>query len=96
MPIAPALPFISAAISAVGLIQGMSKKQEQPAAAAAPAPVIQPPTPAPEAQVAKAPTQQATKKVMQGMAGLDPTALTGPLGVGNDKLTLGKATVLGS
>ena len=92
MPIAPALPFISAAISAVGLIQGMNTKREwQPAATA-----IQPPTPAPEAQVAKAPTQQATKKAMQGVAGLDPTALTGPLGVGNDKLTLGKATVLGS
>lgn len=46
-----------------------------------------------QAQAAKLPDQSVFKKAMGG--GGDPTVLTGPQGIPDDKLLLGKSTVLG-
>lgn len=46
-----------------------------------------------QAQAAKLPDQNVFKKAMGG--GGDPTVLTGPQGIPDDKLLLGKSTVLG-
>lgn len=54
-----------------------------------PSPVAPPP-----GQASQTPEQSIFKKALRGMG--DPTALTGPGGVSNTSLTLGKATVLGS
>lgn len=86
MPIAAALPFISAAFSIYGaLSQGGGNDQ----------PAVVPPKPVKPPQAAKVPEQAVYKKGMAGAGAGDPTALTGPGGIPSDKLYLGKSTVLG-
>lgn len=64
----------------------------------------QPPMPTPPqapvaSQAALTPEQGTVKRNIRGVgsgAGADPTLLTGPGGVPNDLLTLGRSTLLGS
>lgn len=81
---------IFSGISAIGSLLGATKKSS----AAAPAPQVQAPVAPPASQAAQTPVESQARKGLPG--GVDPTALTGALGIPSDKLTLGKSTVLGS
>lgn len=77
----------SAVFSGVSAVSNLMKTDKAPA--------IQAPTAPPQA--AKTPDQGVLKRKIAAAFGAgDPTALTGPGGVSNDSLTLGKSTVLGA
>lgn len=76
---------IGLVFSGLSALQGLMKPSGQAN--------VQAPVAPPASQAAITPDQPAFKK---GVATGDPTLLTGPQGVPDDKLTLGKPTILGS
>lgn len=59
-------------------------------------PKVEAPAAPPAPQADKTPEQNVFKKKIGGVSPGDPTVLAGPGGVPNDKLLLGKSTLLGS
>lgn len=80
------ISLITGAISLFSALGGGKSGGSQQASA--PQKPVAPP------QAAKVPEQATYKKGMAAVS--DPTALTGPGGIPNDKLYLGKSTVLGA
>lgn len=101
------LSWVMPAIGAIGgiaQIASMFKKPKMPEASGGPTflPSAQAPIPAPQSQAAVTPDESARRKGVQSMMGNAPkagalnTLLTGPGGVSNDALNLGKSTLLGA
>ena len=99
---AVSLTTVAAAVSTVASIYTMtqrSKQQQQQQAAIAPPPAPEPPPPLP--QGSKAPDVNVVRRANAGAEGggvnsPNNTLLTGPSGVSNDLLSLGKNTLLGA
>lgn len=93
---ATALTVGAAALGGAVLAQTLAPKPKIPPAAAAATTPEQPPLPAAASATAKTPTMPQFRKQNAVAEGANSTLLTGPEGVSNDLLNLGKNTLLGA